>query len=80
MRKVRFLRVVIRPNKIKIEKEKMKRVLDWLIPKRVKDIQKILELANYYWQFIKDFIFIARLLHNLIKGSVRLDREAGEDI
>ena len=45
----------------------MKRVLDWLILKKVKNIQKFLELANYYWQFIKDFMFIARLLHNLIK-------------
>ena len=45
----------------------MKRVLDWLISKKVKNIQKFLELANYYWQFIKDFMFIARLLHNLIK-------------
>jgi len=37
MREVRFLRVVIGLEEIKIEKEKMKRVLDWLIPKRVKD-------------------------------------------
>jgi len=44
---------VIGPEGIKIEEEKMKRVLDWLTPKRVKDIQKFLELANYHQQFIK---------------------------
>jgi len=50
-----------------MKKEKVKRVLDWLISKGVKDIQKFLKLANYYWQFIKDFAFIARPLHNLVK-------------
>jgi len=50
-----------------MKKEKVKRVLDWLIPKGVKDIQKFLKLANYYWQFIKNFAFIARPLHNLVK-------------
>jgi len=36
----RFLEVIIRPEGIKIEKEKMKGVLDWPTPKCVKDIQK----------------------------------------
>jgi len=45
----------------------MKGEIDRLTSKRVKDIQKFLELANYYWWFIKDFAAIARLLHNLVK-------------
>ena len=45
----------------------MKDVLDWLIPKGVKNIQKFLGLANYYHQFIKDFAVIARPLHNMVK-------------
>ena len=40
--------VVIEPDGIKIEKEKVKEVLDWLTSKYVKDIQKFLGLANYY--------------------------------
>ena len=47
----------------------MKKVLDQLTPKEIKDIQKFLELANYYWWFIKYFIFIARLLYNLVKKN-----------
>jgi len=43
-----FLKVVIRPDGVNIEEEKMKAVLDWLASKRVKNIQKFLELANYY--------------------------------
>ena len=54
------------PERIKIEKEKMKEVLNWLTLKEVKDVQKFLELTDYYWQFIKNFI-TARLLYNLVK-------------
>ena len=38
VRKVEFLGVVIGPERIKIEKEKVKGVLEWLILKGVKDI------------------------------------------
>ena len=67
VREVGFLRVVIRLERIKIEEEKMKGMLDWLTSKEIKDIQKFLGLANYYWQFIKNFMLIARLLHDLVK-------------
>jgi len=40
VRKVEFLGVVIGPEGIKIEKKKVKEVLEWLTPKCVKDIQK----------------------------------------
>jgi len=62
-----FLGVVIGPEEIKMEEEKVKGVLDWLMPKYVKNVQKFLELVNYYCQFIEGFTFIARPLHNLIK-------------
>ena len=62
-----FLEVVIEPERIKIEEEKIKIVLDWLISKLLKDIQKFLGLANYYRRFIKDFAKIARPLHKLTK-------------
>ena len=62
VREVRFLKVVIGPKGIKIEKEKIKEVLDQPTLKRVKDIQKFLKPTNYYQQFIKYFVFISRLL------------------
>ena len=45
----------------------MKAVLDWLVSKLVKEVQKFLELANYYRRFVKNFAKIARLLHKLMK-------------
>ena len=54
MKEVEFLGVVIGLEGIKMEEEKMKGVLDWLTLQGVKDVQKFLELANYYYWFIKD--------------------------
>ena len=67
VKEVEFLGVVIGPEGIKMEKEKVKGVLEWLTPKCVKDVQKFLGLANYYRWFIKGFAMVARPLHNLVK-------------
>ena len=65
-RKIGFLGVVIRPNGIKMKKEKVEKVLSWPQPKNVKDIRKFLGLANYYRRFIKDFAQVARPMNMLI--------------
>ena len=67
VREVDFLGVVIGPEGIKMEKKKVKVVLDWLVPKSVKDIQKFLGLANYYRRFIEEFMKIARPLYELTR-------------
>ena len=55
VRKIGFLEVIIEPNGIEMEKEKVDRVLSWPELKNVKDVRKFLDLANYYRRFIKDF-------------------------
>ena len=55
VRKIGFLGVVIGPNGIEIEKEKVDRVLSWPELKNVKDFRKFLGLTNYYRRFIKNF-------------------------
>ena len=67
MREVDFLGVVIGLERIKIEKVKVKAVLDWPVPKSVKDVQKFLGLANYYKRFVEGFAKIAKPLHELTK-------------
>ena len=52
-----------------MEEEKIKGVLEWLILKYVKDVQKFLGLANYYCQFIEGFVSIARLLYDMVKKN-----------
>ena len=60
---------MIEPEGIKMEEDKVKGVLGWLIPKYVKEVQKFLKLANYYYWFIKDFASIARPLHEMVKKN-----------
>jgi len=48
VKEVEFLGVVIGPEGIKMEEEKVKEVLEWPISKCVKEVQKFLRLANYY--------------------------------
>ena len=67
VREIDFLGVVIGPEGIKMEKEKVKEVLEWPTPKCVKDVQKFLGLANYYHRFIEEFTTVARPLHDLVK-------------
>jgi len=55
VRKIGFLGVVIGPNGIEMEEEKVDGVLSWPQPKNVKDVRKFLGFINYYRRFIKDF-------------------------
>ena len=73
VREVGFLGVVIGPDGIRIEEEKVKGVLEWPTPKCVKDMQKFLGLANYYCQFIEGFASVARLLHDMVKKDKKWD-------
>jgi len=64
-RKIGFLGVVIGPNGIEMEAEKVEGMLSWSQPKNVKNVRKFLGLTNYYRRFIKDFAWIARLMNVL---------------
>ena len=73
VREVGFLGVVIEPDGIKMEEEKVKEVLEWPIPKYVKEVQKFLGLANYYHQFIEGFASVVRPLHDMVKKNKKWD-------
>ena len=66
-RKIGFLGVVIGPNGIEMEKEKVEGVLSWPQPKNVKNVIKFLGLTNYYRRFIKDFARVARPMNMLTR-------------
>jgi len=59
--------VVIGPDGIEMEKEKVEGVLSWPEPKNVKNVRKFLGLANYYRRFIKDFARVARPMNMLMR-------------
>ena len=73
VKEVEFLGVVIGPEGMKMEEEKVKGVLEWPTPKCVKDMQKFLGLANYYCRFIEGFALVARPLHDMVKKDKKWD-------
>ena len=62
-----FLGVMIGEDGVRMEKEKVQGVIEWPVPKSMKDVQKFLGLANYYRRFVKDFAKIARPLYEMTR-------------
>ena len=71
VQKIGFLGVVIGPDRIEMEKEKVDGILSWPEPKNVKDVRKFLGLANYYRRFIKNFTQVARPMNILMRKDVK---------
>ena len=67
VQKVNFLGVVMGQGKIEMEEDKVAEVLNWPVPKTVRDVRKFLSLANYYRRFVKDFAKLAQPLNNLTR-------------
>ena len=71
VREIGFLEVIIGEDGVRMEKEKVQGVIEWLVPRNMKDVQKFLELANYYRQFVKDFARIAKPLHEIMRKETK---------
>ena len=76
MKKIGFLGVVIGPNRIEIEMEKVNRVLSQPEPKNIKDVRKFLGLVNYYRRFIKDFAQVTRPMNVLMRKDIKQQQES----
>ena len=61
VREVGFLGVIIGEDGVRMEKEKVQGVIEWPVPRNMKNVQKFLGLANYYRWFMKDYARIAKL-------------------
>ena len=64
---VRFLGYIVSSRGIRMEDERIRAVEQWPEPKSVRDIQVFLGFANFYWQFIQEFSYIAAPLTSILK-------------
>ena len=63
--------VIIGKDGVRMEKKKVQGVIEWPVPKSMKNMQKFLVLANYYRQFVKDFAKIARPLYEMMRKKIK---------
>ncbi len=53
---VEYLGYILSPEGLHMSKDKVKAILDWLVPQKVKDIQSFLGFTNFYCHFIHKYI------------------------
>ena len=63
--------MIIEEDGVRMEKEKVQKVIEWLVPRSIKDVQKFLGLANYYRWFVKNFARIAKPLHEITRKETK---------
>ncbi len=66
IKKIQFLRYVIQSKQIKKNLKKTEAVKNWLMLKKIKKVQVFLELTNYYWKFMFNYVKIVKSLMYLI--------------
>ena len=67
--RVKYLSMIVTTNSIKIDTEKVEAVPNWEAPSTVKEVQNFLGFANFYCQFILNFLKKVKPLNKLTKGT-----------
>ena len=67
---VEYLGYILSPSGLTMSNDKVKIIQDWLKPKKVKDIQSFLGFANFYCQFIFNYLDIVIPLTCLIQKDI----------
>uniref|UniRef100_A0A2D4KFB9 ribonuclease H n=1 Tax=Micrurus paraensis TaxID=1970185 RepID=A0A2D4KFB9_9SAUR len=73
-----FLGHRISPAGIAMDWDKVKALVSWQAPRRVKDVQRLLGFANYYRSFIPRFATLTAPLTRLLQKKVRFQWSAPE--
>src|SRR5258705_1522214 len=64
-KEVEYLRLVISKDHVAMDPMKVHRVMEWLTPMKVKEVQSFLGFVNFYWKIIHNFSNIACPLYTL---------------
>ncbi|CCO34985.1 Retrotransposable element Tf2 155 kDa protein type 1 [Rhizoctonia solani AG-1 IB] len=64
---VTYIVLVVTPEGISMEQEKVKAIQEWPEPRNVKQVQSFLGFANFYRRFVHDFSRLAHPLTSLIQ-------------
>jgi predicted transcriptional regulator len=66
-KEIKFLGFIISTNRIYMEPEHIEIIMEWLVPRSVKEIIVFLGFTNFYRRFIKNYSVITALLSDMTK-------------
>ena len=66
---IKYLRVIVGKNHLKMSLKKLQGVADWPIPKTLTDVQQFLGFTGYYCYFMPNYSSIAQPLLDLTKKT-----------
>lgn len=70
-KKVKYLGLIITTDGIEMDPQKVQALLDWQLPRCLKDVQAFLGFANFYRRFILGFSAIAKPLTELVRKDTQ---------
>src|SRR5258707_6139986 len=68
-KEVKYLGLVISKDHVAMDLMKVRRVMEWLTPMKVKEVQSFLGFVNFYQKFICNFSDIACPLYTLTRKT-----------
>ncbi|KAF7572881.1 hypothetical protein PtrM4_077860 [Pyrenophora tritici-repentis] len=68
-KRVRYLGLILTTDSLEMDSKKIATVLEWQIPRSIKDVQAFLGFANFYRRFIKGFSYLTKSLTELTKAD-----------
>src|SRR5882672_124921 len=69
---VEYLSLILSEGCVEMDPVKVAGVRDWLTPRNVTEVQSFIGFVNFYQRFIRDFLHVAKPLHQLTKKGEAL--------
>lgn len=65
--RTKYLGLIVTPDGIEMDQEKVKTITDWGAPRSLKDLQRFLGFANFYRRFIEGFSRVTSPMNKLLR-------------